>query len=105
MKNIMIITNNDERMQGIIRGIESIDAEHRLNIIYGAGDSTVTEVQLIMADLAEATLLITEEVQVPAHPQGKAITQYLINIPDSDRQTIIEYMQDNCKHLIDTLDS
>ena len=102
-RNVMIITEgSEEQMQGIIRGIEALDTEHKIGIIYGTANSTATtEVEMILADLAKALIIKTAGVDIVEPPQGKDTTPYMdINVPDGDRETVINYIQKEYPTLI-----
>jgi hypothetical protein len=101
-RNVLIITDgSEEQMQGIIRGIEFLDTEHQVGIIYGQHGSTeVTEVEMILADLSQAVVLKTARVNIPEHPQHKSIPSMDINVPDGDRADIIKYIKDEYPNII-----
>ena len=104
-RNVLVITDgSEEQMQGIIRGIEFLDTDHQIGIIYGQHDSTeVTEVELILADLSQAVVLKTARVNMKEHPQHKDVPSMDINVPDGDRADIVKYIKDEYPNIIDLL--
>ena len=104
LRNVMIITEgSEEQMQGVIRGIESLDKDHKVGIIYGTnGTTAVSEVELILADLSNALVIKTSGIQLNI-PDGKELKSIEINVPDRDRDTVIKYIQDEYPNLIDDI--
>jgi len=102
LKNIMILTDgNEEQMQGMIRGVEALDTDHQIGIVYGTHDSEeISEVELILADLANAIVLKTEKVKAIPHHQNNPITYMDINVPAGDRETIISYIKNEYPNLV-----
>lgn len=108
MKNIIILAENEEQMQGIIRGVEALDSNREIGIIHGAysadGVEINSEVLAIMAELAEATILHTANIPDFTHPRNIPIRNVMIDVPnDLSRNDLIEYMKDHNKDLINIL--
>lgn len=99
-RNVMIITEgSEEQMQGIIRGIEALDTEHKIGIIYGTANSTATtEVEMLLADLAKALIIKTAGVDIIGGTN--TIPSMDINVPDGDREAVINYIQKEYPTLI-----
>jgi len=104
-KNIVILTEgSEELMQGIIRGIEALDNNHQVGIIYGQYDHPeMTEAESILVDLTGAVIIKTPHVKAVA-PAGKEVECIELNFSEdvynSKRDTIIEYIKDNYDYLI-----
>ena len=97
-RNIIVVASTEERMQGMIRGIESLDTEHEVGIIHGTyGNDAIDEVVLLLADLANALILKEESIPVPEETEvtkGKNIHYIDVPLPKelNDRESIISYM-------------
>ena len=56
MKYILIATDTEEQLQGIIRGIEALDEKHEIGILHGVHSVTeIDEPCQLIAELANAT--------------------------------------------------
>ena len=103
-RNIIIIAPTEEAMQGIIRGIEALDSEHEVGIIHGTyGVDAVDEVTLILAELANATIVKEGSILMTQHPKGIGIQFMDLEFPDDikdDRESYIDYITNHMKNLI-----
>lgn len=100
MKNIIILAKTEEQMQGIIRGIEQLDTNHEIGIIYGSfTDREVSEVTKVLIDVAEATVVHTGVIKEDAQYK----MYQLNNIPTDDRNNVIDYIINNHKGIIKDL--
>lgn len=85
LRNVIILTNTEAQMQGLIRAIEQLDEEHQIGIIHGSyGKDAVDEVTLILAELANARIIKTSDIKMNAHPRGIDIPFMDILLPDTD---------------------
>ena len=104
-KNIVILTEgSEELMQGIIRGIEALDKNHQIGIIYGQYDHPeMTEAEAILVDLTNSVIVKTPHMKAIA-PAGKEVESidlsFTEDIYNANRDTIIEYIKDNYDYLI-----
>ena len=98
----MILTDgSEEMMQGIIRGIEALDKDHQIGIIYGQYEtSIVSEAEHLLASLANATI-----VHTPNIVYDEPVNSYVLDIPEEldNRETIISYIKDKYPNLIKDL--
>ena len=103
-RNIIVIAPTEEAMQGIIRGIESLDLEHEVGIIHGTyGVDAVDEVTLILAELANATIVKVGSILMTQHPKGIGIQFMDLEFPEDikdDRDAYIDYITNHTKNLI-----
>ena len=103
-RNIIVIAPTEEAMQGIIRGIESLDSEHEVGIIHGTyGVDAVDEVTLILAELASATIVKVGSILMTPHPKGIGIQFMDLEFPEDikdDRDAYIDYITNHMKNLI-----
>lgn len=103
-RNIIVIAPTEEAMQGIIRGIEALDSEHEVGIIHGTyGVDAVDEVTLILAELANATIVKEESILMTQHPKGIGIQFMDLEFPEDikdDRDAYIDYITNHMKNLI-----
>lgn len=103
-RNIIVIAPTEEAMQGIIRGIEALDSEHEVGIIHGTyGVDAVDEVTLILAELANATIVKEGSILMTQHPKGIGIQFMDLEFPDDikdDRDAYIDYITNHMKNLI-----
>ena len=103
-RNIIIIAPTEEAMQGIIRGIEALDSEHEVGIIHGTyGVDAVDEVTLILAELANATIVKEGSILMTQHPKGIGIQFMDLEFPEDikdDRDSYIDYITNHMKNLI-----
>ena len=103
-RNIIVIAPTEEAMQGIIRGIEALDSEHEVGIIHGTyGVDAVDEVTLILAELANATIVKVGNILMTPHPKGIGIQFMDLEFPDDikdDRDAYIDYITNHMKNLI-----
>lgn len=103
-RNIIVIAPTEEAMQGIIRGIEALDSEHEVGIIHGTyGVDAVDEVTLILAELANATIVKEGSILMTQHPKGIGIQFMDLEFPDDikdDRESYIDYITNHMKNLI-----
>lgn len=103
-RNIIVIAPTEEAMQGIIRGIEALDSEHEVGIIHGTyGVDAVDEVTLILAELANATIVKEGSILMTQHPKGIGIQFMDLEFPEDikdDRDTYIDYITNHMKNLI-----
>ena len=106
-RNIIVIAPTEEAMQGIIRGIESLDSEHEVGIIHGTyGVDAVDEVTLILAELANASIIKTESTKMTPHPKGIGIRYMDLEFPvdiEDDRNAYIDYINSQMKDLINDI--
>lgn len=106
-QNIIVIAPTEEAMQGIIRGIESLDSEHEVGIIHGTyGVDAVDEVTLILAELANASIIKTPGIKMTPHPKGIGIRYMDLEFPadiKDDRNTYIDYINSHMKDLINDI--
>jgi len=97
-RNIIVVASTEERMQGMIRGIESLDTEREVGIIHGTyGNDAIDEVVLLLADLANAVIVKEESIPAPEETEatkGKNIHYLNIPLPGelNNRESIIEYI-------------
>lgn len=103
-RNIIVIAPTEEAMQGIIRGVESLDSEHEVGIIHGTyGVDAVDEVTLILAELANATIVKEGSILMTQHPKGIGIQFMDLEFPEDikdDRDAYIDYITNHMKNLI-----
>ena len=103
-RNIIVIAPTEEAMQGIIRGVEALDSEHEVGIIHGTyGIDAVDEVTLILAELANATIVKEGSILMTQHPKGIGIQFMDLEFPDDikdDRDAYIDYITNHMKNLI-----
>ena len=103
-RNIIIIAPTEEAMQGIIRGIEALDSEHEVGIIHGTyGVDAVDEVTLILAELANASIIKTKSTKMTPHPKGIDINYLDLTFPadiKDDRDAYIDYITNHMNNLI-----
>ena len=103
-RNIIVIAHTEEAMQGIIRGIEALDSEHEVGIIHGTyGVDAVDEVTLILAELANATIVKEGSILMTQHPKGIGIQFMDLEFPEDikdDRDAYIDYITNHMKNLI-----
>lgn len=106
-RNIIVIAPTEEAMQGIIRGVEALDSEHEVGIIHGTyGVDAVDEVTLILAELANATIVKEGSILMTQHPKGIGIQFMDLEFPDDikdDRESYIDYITNHMKNLIHDL--
>lgn len=110
MKSIMIIMETQERMQGVIRGIEELDEDHTLGIIHGSSldDKPQDEILNIIADLANATIVKSPNIHLADHPQGKHINVYNVEIPqdvNDDRDSVKQYLTKHYDSIVNDLNN
>ena len=103
-RNIIVIAPTEEAMQGIIRGVEALDSEHEVGIIHGTyGVDAVDEVTLILAELANATIVKVGNILMTQHPKGIGIQFMDLEFPEDikdDRDAYIDYITNHMKNLI-----
>ena len=103
-RNIIVIAPTEEAMQGIIRGVEALDSEHEVGIIHGTyGVNAVDEVTLILAELANATIVKEGSILMTQHPKGIGIQFMDLEFPEdikADRDAYIDYITNHMKDLI-----
>ena len=103
-RNIIVMAPTEEAMQGIIRGIEALDSEHEVGIIHGTyGVDAVDEVTLILAVLANASIIKTKSTKRTPHPKGIGIQFMDLEFPEDikdDRDAYIDYITNHMKNLI-----
>ena len=103
-RNIIVIAPTEEAMQGIIRGVEALDSEHEVGIIHGTyGVDAVDEVTLILAELANATIVKVGSILMTSHPKGIGIQFMDLEFPEDikdDRDAYIDYITNHMKNLI-----
>lgn len=103
-RNIIVIAPTEEAMQGIIRGVEALDSEHEVGIIHGTyGVDAVDEVTLILAELANATIVKEGSILMTQHPKGIGIQFMDLEFPEDikdDRDAYIDYITNHMKNLI-----
>lgn len=60
-KNIIVMTEGSEEvLQGMIRGIEALDSDRRIGIIYGAHNSKgLSEAEGVLLDVTKAVVVCT----------------------------------------------
>ena len=96
LRNIIILTNTEAQMQGLIRAIEELDENHDIGIIHGSyGKDAVDEVTLVLAELANARILKQSNIKMNAHPRGIGIPYMDMEL--NDYQTIDEAKNDILK--------
>ncbi len=112
-RNIIVIGKNEEIMQGIIRGIEALDANNQISIIHGITDSfyaedeeptKITEPLCILADLTESILVMDAECTFLKYHPDKVKDVYLIPLLSeyTTRDEVIEHIK-KFPHLIQDL--
>lgn len=103
-RNIIVIAPTEEAMQGIIRGVEALDSEHEVGIIHGTyGVDAVDEVTLILAELANATIVKEGSILMTQHPKGIGIQFMDLEFPEDikdNRDAYIDYITNHMKNLI-----
>jgi len=106
-RNVMIIAPSEELMQGILRGIEALDTEHKIGIIHGAAKNHLDDVELILAELASAIIIKTPDIAQEEHPTHKTVQYYDVLIPQDvqrgDRTQVIDYVKSHLGNIIDEL--
>ena len=89
LRNIMVITKTEAQMQGIIRGIESLDTEHQIGIIHGAYDvDVIDKITLTLAEVTGALIVKTPNVlmqDVMIH--NNPILHIDVPVPEDDNVT------------------
>lgn len=102
MKNVVIFAETEEQMQGIIRGIEQLDENHEVGIIYGSyTDKEISEALKVLIDVAEATVVHTGFLTV-----NDTMKEYVLKgIPNDERTNVIDYLTSNKKGIIKDLTS
>lgn len=100
MKNVVILAETEEQMQGIIRGIETLDTNKDIGIIYGSStDREISEAIKVLIDVAEATVVCTPQINT----DGTKSPVYRIDVPNDDRSSVIDYIVNNHKGIIKEL--
>ena len=103
-RNIIVIAPTEEAMQGIIRGVEALDSEHEVGIIHGTyGVDAVDEVTLILAGLANSTIVQVGSILMTQDPKRIAIQFMDLEFPEDikdDRDAYIDYITNHMKNLI-----
>lgn len=106
-KNVIILADSEEQMQGIIRGIEALDTNRQIGIIMGThaqeDSQCANEIIGVLADVADATVIYTSEMSKPSHPTDTPIKTMQLSIPDSDREKIIDYIETEYPNIIKDL--
>ena len=106
-RNIIVIGKNEEIMQGMIRGIEAIDANNQLSIIHGAeddqyaGDDVLSEALWVLTDLTESVVVMDAECTLLQHNPDRVKDVYLIPLlaEYTTRDEVIEHIK-KFPHLI-----
>lgn len=113
MTNVMIFAETMEEVQGIIRGIEQLDSDHKICIIHGApcSDRFVGETNIILAEVANAVVITADYMKVAPHPRNIPTQVYKVTLDDSIIQKAnrrhsegIDYSEDSLvKEVIDSI--
>lgn len=111
-KNVIVLAETEEQLQGIIRGIESLDKEHQIGIILGVHTkdeshtqddlNMTTEIIGIMADVTGATVIHTSEKNKPVC-KNKEINTLTINVPDDSRLIVMDKIKENYPDIVHKL--
>ena len=97
MINTVIYTKTEEQMQGIIRGIEALDSDHKIAIIHGAFNmEVIDETSQLISDLTNAVIITTQEISFPLDNDGKEVIPQNVlqlHIPEElQRDEVIDYI-------------
>lgn len=119
LKNVIVVARSDEELQGMIRGIEALNTEFKVGIIYGcvvndSDNNTLSEAVLLLAQVTNASFVLPDTLQSPDSIKGIEVlndsnTFHYIHIPttntekECNREVIIEYMKENYSDLIEEI--
>ena len=107
MKNIIVVTDTEEQLQGIIRGIEALDTEHNIGILHGQHSmEIVDEACQLIAELANATLVMSPNVllQDVHKKHSTQLRTVYVDVPrDKTRDEIIEYMKEYYSDIVELI--
>ena len=96
MKNILIATDTEEQLQGIIRCIEALDEKHEVGILHGVHSVTeIDEPCQLIAELANATLVLSPNITLQDIKRSGTLRTIYVDVPkDKSREEILLYMKD-----------
>jgi hypothetical protein len=103
IKNVVIYADSEEQMQGIIRGIEQLDTEHEISIIYGTyTEDVLSEPIKVLIDVAQAVVIDTGRLD---KDDTDSLKRYVLrHVPnDAERNDVIDWLITNHKHIIQDL--
>lgn len=107
MKNIIVVTDTEEQLQGIIRGIEALDTEHNIGILHGQHSmEIVDEACQLIAELANATLVMSPTITLQdVHKKHNTqLRTVYVDVPrDKTRDKIIEYMKEYYSDIVELI--
>ena len=103
-RNVIVLADTEEQMQGIIRGIEALDKENKIGIMHGMhGLSEVDEITMILAEVAGAVIIHSFSITPKEHPQGKALKYFPLAVPNTTREQVIAYIKVEYPNLIEDI--
>lgn len=103
IKNVVIYADSEEQMQGIIRGIEQLDTEHEIGIIYGTyTEDVLSEPIRVLVDVAQAVVVDTGRLD---KDDTDSLKRYVLrHVPnDAERDDVVDWLITNHKHIIQDL--
>lgn len=111
-KNVIILAESEEQLQGIIRGIEALDKERQIGIILGVHTqdgvhtkddlNMTTDIVGIMAEVTGATVIHTSEKNKPVC-KNKEINTLIVDVPDDSRLIVMDKIKENYPDIVHKL--
>lgn len=107
-KNIIVMTEGSEEvLQGMIRGIEALDSERRIGIIYGTHNSKgLSEAEGVLLDVTKAIVVCTSGFNL-----GEALSSngrfIPLPIPDDilegNRDSVIAFIKEYYSNIVEDI--
>lgn len=106
-KNIIVMTEGSEEvLQGMIRGIEALDSDRRIGIIYGAHNSKgLSESEGVLLDVTKAVIVCTMDFNL-----GESLGNYKCiplafpsDVLEGDRNIVINFIKEYYSNIVEDI--
>lgn len=106
-KNIIVMTEGSEEvLQGMIRGIEALDSDRRIGIIYGAHNSKgLSESEGVLLDVTKAIVVCTTGFNLgESLGECKSIPLALpSDVLEGNRNTVINFIKEYYSNIVEEI--